>query len=135
MKCPKCGAATTVSETRTGFDEVVNKRRRECTHCGNKFSTYEIDEGLEKTLKKYLDAHVKAVLKQRALTQRNERIEARLRAGEKHASIAADFGLSDNMVSTISRRLGIPAYQKTRKILKPKGPYKTIWQARQTEES
>ncbi len=147
MKCPKCGMITEVKETRGHHDGVVNKRRRECRWCGNKFNTYEIDDGLEKTLKKYLAAHIKAVQKQQALTLRNEKIIARLEAGEKHMVVAADFGLSDNMISTIARRAGIPAYQKMRrkeepsaaprtrkkkavetsKKVTPASPYKTVW--------
>jgi len=125
--CPKCGHTTEVKESRAQYEGVVNKRRRWCKHCDHKFSTYEIDDGLEKTLKKYLDAHIKAVHKQQALGRRNEKIVARLRAGEKHMTIAADFGLSDNMVSTIARRAGIPAYQKTRRKVTPTSPYRTVW--------
>ena len=127
MRCPKCGMVTEVRETRGHHDGVVNKRRRECTHCSHKFSTYEIDDGLEKTLKKYLAAHIKAVQKQQALTLRNEKIAAKLRAGEKHMIVAAEFGLSDNMISTIARRMGIPAYREKVKRVATTSPYRTVW--------
>jgi transcriptional regulator NrdR family protein len=114
MKCVRCGQFSKVLETRTDQAGMVLRRRRECDHCGHKFSSYEIDDGLAETLKKYLGPHLKAVRKKQELFQRNEKILAKLRAGDKHAVVAAEFGLSDNMVSTIARRAGVPAYARQR---------------------
>jgi FixJ family two-component response regulator len=66
-----------------------------------------MDDGCLKTIKKHMAPHMKAVAKRVALTQRNEKIIERLKTGEKHATIAIDFGLSDNMVSTIAMRNNI----------------------------
>lgn len=109
MKCPKCNGTTTVSETRELYSDVVNRRKRHCMTCGYKYNTYEIGDAIWKTIQKYIPAHAHAVEKQRILRQRNEAIRQRLLTGEKHASIAMDYGLSDNMVSTIAKRLGVPS--------------------------
>ena len=117
MRCPQCGHTTRVLETRAEFDGMVNRRRRECVQCKHRFGSLEIDDALANTMRAYLAPHVKAVRKQHALAQRNEQIAARLRAGEKHAALASEFGLADNMISTIARRMGIPAYARQRRKL------------------
>ena len=109
MKCPKCNGMTTVLETRDMYSDVVNKRRRKCNTCGYKYSTYEIGDAIWKTMQKYIPAHVHGVEKERIRRQRNEVIRQRLLTGEKHASIAMDFKLSDNMISTIAKRMGVPS--------------------------
>jgi transcriptional regulator NrdR family protein len=108
-----CGAKTAVLETRKELSALVMRRRRGCGQCGNKFFTHEIDDGLVETLKKYLVPHVKAIKKRQKLYARNEQILNMMRAGEKHFVIARTFKLSENMISTIARNAGIPAYQKT----------------------
>ena len=115
MMCAQCGHETTVLSTRPEHGGMVVKRRRGCGHCGHKFSTYEIDDGLVETLQKYLAPHIKALQKRYELRARNEQILGMLDAGEKHAVVASQFGLSDNMVSTIARRAGVPAYRNRRK--------------------
>lgn len=42
MKCPYCGSKETeVVETRDSEDTETIRRRRECTKCGKRFTTYE----------------------------------------------------------------------------------------------
>ena len=42
MKCPFCGASeTTVADTRINDDGDIVRRRRRCTLCDKRFSTYE----------------------------------------------------------------------------------------------
>ena len=42
MKCPFCGhAETQVAETRVSEDGDFIRRRRQCAHCGKRFTTYE----------------------------------------------------------------------------------------------
>lgn len=42
MRCPVCGAPETrVIETRSTDEGRVNRRRRECPECQNRFTTYE----------------------------------------------------------------------------------------------
>ncbi len=45
MKCPRCGhQETKVTDSRTTDDALKIRRRRECTKCANRFTTYEIIE-------------------------------------------------------------------------------------------
>jgi transcriptional repressor NrdR len=45
MKCPYCGhAETQVVETRVSEDGDFIRRRRQCAHCGKRFTTYEVVE-------------------------------------------------------------------------------------------
>lgn len=41
MTCPKCYRKTKVVDSRPDEDSI--ERRRECVHCGYRFSTLEID--------------------------------------------------------------------------------------------
>lgn len=94
--------------------DAMLRRRRECLYCKHRFSTYEIDDGCIKLVKKYTVAHGKAVAKTVARTRRNEKIIEQLKQGFKHSAIAAEFGLSDNMISTIARQHGLPSFRKQR---------------------
>jgi transcriptional regulator NrdR family protein len=109
MKCPKCNSLTTVLETRDLYSDTVNRRKRSCTTCAYKYNTYEIGDGLWRTMQKHIPAHADAIERQRILRQRNETIRERLLTGEKHASIANDYGLSDNMISHIAKQMGVPS--------------------------
>lgn len=109
MMCPECGSAACVLETRMQSEGMVTKRRHRCGHCGATFGTVQVYDTVWPTIKRWaLEGTGRAVLKRRALFHRNAQILARLATGEKHASIAADFKLSDNMVSTIAARAGMP---------------------------
>lgn len=44
MTCPNCNEKTKVIDSRT--DEDSTERRRECTTCGYRFSTVELDRDL-----------------------------------------------------------------------------------------
>ena len=41
MHCPHCNAPTRVLESRRAEDGAALRRRRECTGCGRRFTTYE----------------------------------------------------------------------------------------------
>ena len=41
MECPHCQAGTHVIETRSADGGAALRRRRECTSCGERFTTYE----------------------------------------------------------------------------------------------
>jgi hypothetical protein len=60
-------------------------------------------------MQKLIPAHADAIERKRILRQRNESICKRLLTGEKHASVANDYGLSDNMVSHIAKQMGVPS--------------------------
>ena len=44
MNCPSCGQASHVVETRSADGGTALRRRRECTSCGERFTTYERSE-------------------------------------------------------------------------------------------
>lgn len=45
MRCPYCGQADSrVVDSRAADDETTIRRRRECTGCGRRFTTYEVVE-------------------------------------------------------------------------------------------
>jgi len=54
MRCPRCmGVEDKVTESRTSRDGSSIRRRRECTHCGYRFTTYEhIEEFIPVVVKK-----------------------------------------------------------------------------------
>ena len=112
MNCPSCGAASAVLETRNEADGVFLKRRRECSACSKRFNTFEVSDALEATLKRYLKPHVVATKKQWAAARRNAEIVRRVLEGEKRYVLAGEFGLSDSMLTTITRRAGLPAYSR-----------------------
>lgn len=48
MKCPFCGRIdSSVLESRLTEDEESIRRRRECSYCGKRFTTYERVEGID----------------------------------------------------------------------------------------
>lgn len=95
MKCPFCGDPNTqVTDTRENDEGDVVRRRRRCTHCDKRFTTYErIDLKMPHVVKRNgsrtefshdkLAASLKLALRKRpvsveALEQAIDRIEARL---------------------------------------------------------
>lgn len=53
MQCPYCGQQqSSVLESRLAEDNRVIRRRRECEHCGKRFTTYERVEGVDLTVVK-----------------------------------------------------------------------------------
>lgn len=108
MKCPDCGGNTRVLETRAESEGMVTKRRHRCSNCDRVFGSVQVYDEVWPTIRKWaVEGNGRAVLKRRALFRRNEQILQRLATGEKHASIASDFHLSDGMVSTIAARAGL----------------------------
>jgi transcriptional repressor NrdR len=41
MHCPRCGSPSHVLETRSADDGAAVRRRRECSKCGERFTTFE----------------------------------------------------------------------------------------------
>ena len=41
MNCPRCNSSTSILETRKADGGVALRRRRECSSCGHRFTTYE----------------------------------------------------------------------------------------------
>ena len=111
MRCPVCGAPETrVIETRSTDDGRVNRRRRECPECQNRFTTYErLEEKTylwvvkkdgrreafdrEKLMKGLQRACEKLPVPLERLEEAASRIEERLRAsgqGEVPASVIGE---------------------------------------------
>lgn len=117
MKCTTCGHdQTVVLETRKLSGGQVVRRRHGCGNCGNAFNTYEVDDRIWNTVKKYAlnEARTRGFERRQALFHRNEQILELLKRGEKHSVVASMFGLSDNMISTIARNAGVPSYARQR---------------------
>ena len=48
MKCPFCGSLDNrVVDSRLSKDNTAIRRRRECLHCGRRFTTYEYVEEIQ----------------------------------------------------------------------------------------
>ncbi len=105
MKCPLCGAMTSVSETRQVAQGYVLYRRRVCDN-SHRFGTHEVDDSLARTVARFAMRvdRIAAMVESALRWNRNASIAQRAAQGEKHAAIAADHNLSDNMISTIVRR-------------------------------
>ena len=115
MNCPKCNISKTqVLETRRECEGAAVRRTRSCS-CGKTFSTYEINGDIWATVKKWAVAsNAVALKKKQALRRRNAEIIQRVKQGDKRKHLAVEYGLSAPMVSTITRRAGLPrvAYRK-----------------------
>jgi transcriptional repressor NrdR len=54
MKCPKCSKSDSkVVDSRVVRDDTAIRRRRECTDCGYRFTTYEYIEKIELMVEKH----------------------------------------------------------------------------------
>jgi transcriptional regulator NrdR family protein len=97
-------------------DGHVIRRRHGCGNCGASFSTYEVDDRIWKTVKKYAvnEARTRGFTRRQQIHHRNQQILELLKRGEKHSVVASQFGLSDNMISTIARNAGVPSYARQR---------------------
>jgi transcriptional regulator NrdR family protein len=119
MKCTTCGhEGTAVLETRKLSEGQVTRRRHGCGHCGATFNTYEVDDRIWKSVKRLVinESRVAGITRRQRLFHRNEQILELLKRGEKHSVVASQFGLSDNMISTIARKAGVPSYARQRGI-------------------
>ncbi|MFA6511593.1 MAG: transcriptional regulator NrdR [Patescibacteria group bacterium] len=104
MKCPACNYHDTkVTDSRTASDGLVIRRRRECLHCGFRFSTYEEVEILNLTVVKQdgrREAYNRAKLE-----------KGLMRSLEKRPMTADDFR---KLVNLIERDIQITGKQEIR---------------------
>lgn len=115
MNCLLCGSETSVIETRAIQAGSVMKRRRACSVCSFRFWSFEIDAVMWRAIPRSgVFQHAFALQRRQVRAQRNARILVQLAAGEKHAVVAAEFGLSDSMVSIIARHAGVASYRAQR---------------------
>lgn len=92
-------------------------RTRQCTEAReHRFKTYEVDDALRGfvTSTALRPSRIKHMADTAGRAQRNKAIAKLLQAGEKHAVIAQQFGISDNMVSTIAKNMGITTSRRQR---------------------
>lgn len=125
MKCQHCGHPdTSVLATRALLDGAVLTRRRSCDRCGQKFSTYEIDDGIWGTVKRWaLDDHLPALEKKHALRQRNEQIVALLYAGTPHKKISERFGISTSTICYVAKKAGLPGRRGPERVKLVNNPW------------
>ena len=58
MRCPYCRQADSrVIDSRSIEDDRGIKRRRECSHCGRRFTTYEMVEQLDRKSTRLNSSH------------------------------------------------------------------------------
>lgn len=108
MKCRECGRETRVLATRSEGEGYLLRRTRVCSG-EHRFTTYEIDDSLDETVIRHAmrPGRIGGLVAAAARHERDADIARRAAAGEKHAAIAVDYGLSHNMISTIARRAGV----------------------------
>jgi transcriptional regulator NrdR family protein len=100
---------TRVTETRERASGIV-ARRKECLHCGERFTTMEVAEtviramGIKRFYERVADWRA-GLVKRAATTNRRDRIEKRIKAGWKPAAIAHEQGVSEARVRQIRAEL------------------------------
>ncbi len=94
-----------VVETREEAYGLIVKRVRTCPR-DHRYSTYEIDDSLRKTLIKFAERRerIEHIVDRIERYRRDERVFRRASAGEKHVIIALDEGIAPNTVSDIVRK-------------------------------
>ena len=119
MRCPNCGETETrVVDSRDQDEGATIRRRRECTNCGTRFTTYERMEAARLTVVKRdgsrqeFDADKLAAGLAKALTRRPVPADAAQRAAEAIEVRLRAEGLTD----VPSQRLGDLAMEALRAL-------------------
>lgn len=95
MRCPFCKSAETkVTDSRATDDGKAIRRRRECQHCGRRFTTYEMVEEVPLVVIKRSG--------QRELFDRNKILNGLLRACNKRRVSRQEL---DDMVVNVERKI------------------------------
>lgn len=102
MKCPTCGADSTVSYEKLADDGMVVERARLCTN-GHTHLTYEVVETVWSSAKNRHVAAVAAAVRRWARWGRDEKIRADLTAGVRTKAISRQWGLTRQSISAISQ--------------------------------
>lgn len=105
MRCRVCGDPMRVVETREEAYGLMVRRVRLCKR-GHRYSTYEVDDSLRKTIIKFAERRerIEKMMDRIELYRRNERIVRRVNAGEKYKVIAHDEGIAENSVCDVIRK-------------------------------
>ena len=119
MRCPQCGARETrVVDSRDLDDSATIRRRRECAHCSNRFTTYERVETARLVIVKRdgsrqeFDRDKLAAGLRKALTRRPVPESAAGHAADEIEAELRATGLSE----VPSTRVGVMAMEKLRGI-------------------
>lgn len=106
---------TRVLETRALPNGIITRRRHSCQSCGHSFRTIEIYDDLWGSIKRWgLSTHLEAVRRRWDRFRRNQLIKQRLQDGVAQNVVAAEFGLSPTMITTLARKFGFASRQKKR---------------------
>ena len=104
MRCRHCGGNLRTLETRAAANGFVVRRLRECRN-RHRYWTCEVDDSLLKTVIKFTERRDRVAKAEARVARYHRDAEIIARAkSEKHVVLALEFGLSDNMISTIVRR-------------------------------
>jgi transcriptional regulator NrdR family protein len=99
VKCPKCGAGSSVTETRA-YEVVLLRRRRKCFN-GHLFSTYEVHAG---SLDRRTLAGVKRGVGEKAKAWRRKEY-VRKNPATPSLKLATELGVTDSRVRQIRKEL------------------------------
>lgn len=116
MRCPRCGAPTTVLESRSEYEGFVLRRRRRCYN-QHVYTTYEINEKIITTLMPYLKSSAAASIKATAIYKRNVQIVKAAKLGKTGEELAVQFGIKSNSVSAVLKKFGISLRRRREKIM------------------
>jgi transcriptional regulator NrdR family protein len=97
MNCGKCGAWSSVDETRKADGGLTILRRRRCAN-GHRFTTYEVPEPSARPAR----ATIRAAEKRAALAKRNASIVQACQT-RPNTRVAAMFGITEARVRQIVR--------------------------------
>lgn len=100
MKCPRCGAASDVMETRPG-PHLTTRRRREC-HNLHRFTTVEIHGAAYSNVAQRVGQYAQAALNRIARWVRDTRIAKDPRPSRE---VAAEHGVNDSRVRQVRRAM------------------------------
>ena len=122
MKCSRCGASTSVTDSRSIATPYVTKRTRVCSGSKpHRLTTYEVSSSVWGTCKARADAVAKSAPVRwsisEALDKRNAEIIAALDDGRRAVDLAAEYGLSKQSISMIKA-----AHVAARRALEPAEP-------------
>lgn len=104
--CLRCGASTSVTDSRSIATPYVTKRTRVCSGLKpHRLTTYEVSSSVWGTCKARADAVAKSAPVRwsisEALDKRNAEIIAALADGRRAIDLAAEYGLSKQSISMI----------------------------------
>jgi len=100
MKCPRCGAASGVSETRTAAN-LTTRRARVCEH-GHRFATVEIHQPVFCAAKPRAREFAATTMRRLHLRERDRTIAAELHRGWR--LLADKFQMTKTAVYEAARR-------------------------------